>query len=428
MTRAEEISDFLAREGWGWAERTPLAGDASARRYERLKRGFQHAILMDMPPESGLDIRPFLAVTAWLRAGRFSAPEVLGADRARGLALLEDLGDDLFATLCAERPTPRARPLPRRRRDPRRAPAPPAPRRGRGLDPAALRPRLPDARGPPRPGMVPPRRHRRRRPARPRRRVRRPARARPRRRSPRRAVPVLRDYHAENLLWLPRRRDHARVGMLDYQDMLLGHPAYDLMSLLEDARRDASPALRAGMLDRYLELTGADPETFTRRGRASSPPSATSRSSASSPASAAATASRATSPTSPASGRTSPATSPTPRSPPSPPSSPATSPRPSPRSSPASRPPHDARAVMIFAAGLGTRMGELTRDRPKPLIEVAGRPLIDHALALARAAGIPRIVVNTHAHAEQMRAHLARTAPDVLHLPRARRSSRPAAA
>jgi MurNAc alpha-1-phosphate uridylyltransferase len=68
-------------------------------------------------------------------------------------------------------------------------------------------------------------------------------------------------------------------------------------------------------------------------------------------------------------------------------------------------------AVIIFAAGLGTRMGALTRDRPKPLIEVAGRPLIDHALALARAAGISRVVVNTHAHAGQMRAHLARTAP-----------------
>jgi MurNAc alpha-1-phosphate uridylyltransferase len=69
---------------------------------------------------------------------------------------------------------------------------------------------------------------------------------------------------------------------------------------------------------------------------------------------------------------------------------------------------------MIFAAGLGTRMGALTRDRPKPLIEVAGRPLIDHALAAARAAGVARIVVNTHAHAAQMRAHLARVAPDVV--------------
>ena len=71
-------------------------------------------------------------------------------------------------------------------------------------------------------------------------------------------------------------------------------------------------------------------------------------------------------------------------------------------------------AAMVFAAGLGTRMGALTRDRPKPLIEVAGRPLIDHALALARDAGVVRIVVNIHAHPEQMRRHLAAVAPDVL--------------
>ncbi len=70
-------------------------------------------------------------------------------------------------------------------------------------------------------------------------------------------------------------------------------------------------------------------------------------------------------------------------------------------------------AVMIFAAGLGTRMGALTRDRPKPLIGVAGRPLIGHALALAREAGIERIVVNSHAHADQLEAHLAVQAPDV---------------
>ncbi|HMQ95027.1 MAG TPA: nucleotidyltransferase family protein [Amaricoccus sp.] len=72
------------------------------------------------------------------------------------------------------------------------------------------------------------------------------------------------------------------------------------------------------------------------------------------------------------------------------------------------------RALMIFAAGLGTRMGALTRDRPKPLIEVAGIPLLDRALALAREAGVGRIVVNTHAHAAQMQAHLARAAPEAL--------------
>lgn len=68
---------------------------------------------------------------------------------------------------------------------------------------------------------------------------------------------------------------------------------------------------------------------------------------------------------------------------------------------------------MIFAAGLGTRMGALTEHRPKPLIRVAGVPLLDHALARVRAAGVTRIVVNVHAHADQMRAHLARAAPEV---------------
>ena len=76
-------------------------------------------------------------------------------------------------------------------------------------------------------------------------------------------------------------------------------------------------------------------------------------------------------------------------------------------------------AVMLFAAGFGTRMGALTRDRPKPLLEVAGRPLIDHALALTE--GIPTRVVNAHYHAVQIERHLADTdiavsveAPDIL--------------
>lgn len=77
-------------------------------------------------------------------------------------------------------------------------------------------------------------------------------------------------------------------------------------------------------------------------------------------------------------------------------------------SAPAGIPP-----AMIFAAGRGTRMGALTRDRPKPLIEVGGRALLDHALDLVRGVGAPRIVVNAHAHAAQVAAHLARVAPDV---------------
>jgi aminoglycoside/choline kinase family phosphotransferase len=261
MSRAEEIGEFLAREGWGWAERTSLAGDASARRYERLRRGFQRAILMDMAPGSGLDAGPFLAVTAWLRAGRFSAPEVLGADRSRGLVLLEDLGDDLFARLCAEQPS----------REPglygaavealaalqRRPPpgadvgwSPPPYDLAFLMREVRLVPEwyLPAATGAPVPADLAAEYDALAEAA-----LTRVA-------TPR--VPVLRDYHAENLVWLPRRRNYARVGMLDYQDMLLGHPAYDLVSLLEDARRDTGAALRAAMLARYLELSGADPEAF----------------------------------------------------------------------------------------------------------------------------------------------------------------------
>jgi MurNAc alpha-1-phosphate uridylyltransferase len=70
-------------------------------------------------------------------------------------------------------------------------------------------------------------------------------------------------------------------------------------------------------------------------------------------------------------------------------------------------------AAMVFAAGLGTRMGELTRDRPKPLLQVGGRALIDHALDLTRGAGVTRVVVNAHAHADQVIAHLAASAPNV---------------
>ncbi|GAA6202558.1 nucleotidyltransferase family protein [Aquicoccus sp. SU-CL01552] len=63
-------------------------------------------------------------------------------------------------------------------------------------------------------------------------------------------------------------------------------------------------------------------------------------------------------------------------------------------------------AAMLFAAGFGTRMGELTRDRPKPLVEVAGRPLIDHALELVRPLELPRVVANLHYKPEMLRAHL----------------------
>ncbi|MFO1107115.1 MAG: phosphotransferase [Amaricoccus sp.] len=260
MTRAETIAAFLAGAGWAGARRAALAGDASARRYERVTAGARRAILMDVPPESGLETRPFLAVTAWLRAHGLSAPAPLAADPAAGLVLLEDLGDALFARICEVEPGRepglyeaaidlladlQALPPPRGDWTPppydlavllreirlaaewylpaatgRAAPADAAPE-FEALAAEALAPLLPAS-----------------------------------------TVPIYRDYHAENLLWLPERAGHARIGLLDYQDMLIGHPAYDLVSLLEDARRDVAPGLRAAMIERYLARTGRERDPF----------------------------------------------------------------------------------------------------------------------------------------------------------------------
>lgn len=250
------IEDFITAQGWAGASRRPLAGDASARHYQRMVAGERRAILMDAPPESGLDVGPFVAVTRWLRRNGLSAPEILGADCARGLLLLEDLGDDLFATICLR-----------------------APARESGLYAAAIDlladfqaldpPGAAESWCPPRYDMAV---------------LMREIRLAPewyltaatgQEVSPELAaefdalaaavltpliadsnVPIYRDYHAENLIWLPGRAGHARIGLLDYQDMLIGHPAYDFVSLLGDARRDISPELRDAMLTRYLARTG----------------------------------------------------------------------------------------------------------------------------------------------------------------------------
>ena len=99
--REGAIRAFLERHGLAGARRVPLAGDASARRYERIQGGPRPAVLMDAPP-GAIDVRPFLAVAAWLRAAGLSAPEVLAADAPAGLVLLEDLGDDLFSRVLAQ--------------------------------------------------------------------------------------------------------------------------------------------------------------------------------------------------------------------------------------------------------------------------------------------------------------------------------------
>jgi hypothetical protein len=254
--RAALAARFLDGAGWGGALRAPLAGDASGRRYERLSRCDGSAVLMDAPPETGEDVRPFLAVARHLAALGFSAPAILAADEAAGLLLLEDFGDDLFARLCARAPA-REAPLyaaaaeflAALHRHPAPSFAPP-------FDAAAMAPQIAPLFDFYLPGAGP-------RPADAFRAdfiaALREALAYYDAPSP---VLVLRDFHAENLLWLPARKGDARIGLLDFQDAKAGHPAYDLASLLADARRDVSEAAREGAIRAYLDASGADPEDF----------------------------------------------------------------------------------------------------------------------------------------------------------------------
>lgn len=258
MSRQDEISTFLSAAGYEAWSAAPLAGDASARRYQRLTgpEG-KSAVLMDWPPEEGGDTAPFAQLANYLRDLGVSAPETYAQDHARGLLLIEDLGDALFTSVIAQDPT-QERPLYEAATDLlvhlHRAPLP-------DLDP--LGPRVMaemtalafteyrqaiigdtgDA-----------------------------ARARfedrfediLRQSLTGEMVFVHRDFHAQNLLWLPARDGIAKVGVIDFQDAKVGHPVYDLVSLLQDARRDVPTGIELQMINRYIAATGVDEAAFHR--------------------------------------------------------------------------------------------------------------------------------------------------------------------
>ncbi|MFD0982284.1 aminoglycoside phosphotransferase family protein [Tropicimonas aquimaris] len=257
MSRADRRQAFLDRAGWGAAAAVPLAGDASTRRYERLTRvDGRTAVLMDAPPEAGNDVGPFLRIGAHLSGLGLSAPKVLAEDQDAGFLLLEDLGDALFARLIDEDPNREAG-LYRAATDAllelHRHPAPdglPAfgpPQMAKAVD-LALTWYAEGCGMPPGLDTV----------ARCERLVRKSLDAM----APARPVLALRDFHAENLIWLPERDGAARVGLLDFQDAFAGHPAYDLVSLLEDARRDVTPEVREAMVAHYIAGSGTDAAAF----------------------------------------------------------------------------------------------------------------------------------------------------------------------
>lgn len=293
--RETQRLEFLKSAGLADAVRTPLAGDASTRRYERLVLPSGSSLmLMDQaaaaesrscdpdwtPAErraagwnavarlSAGRIEAFAAVASHLRDVGLSAPGIPALDAGAGLAVLEDFGDALFARVIEtgedettlylaavealvrlqEAPTPAVL----------AGPAGDWPLQV--YDATALKggadlfvewlPRLkPELRFPDTAmamwddawaGLV--------------QRAEREA-----------TVMAHRDFHAENLIWLPDRDGPARVGMIDFQDAVRAHPSWDLHSLLQDARRDVSPALEALALDHYFALRpGVDREAFMR--------------------------------------------------------------------------------------------------------------------------------------------------------------------
>ncbi|MGB3457524.1 MAG: phosphotransferase [Litorimonas sp.] len=290
--RRADLEAFLAQAGWGDATREPVAGDASTRRYTRLTLHGRRAVVMDAPRGdeapgeaegmtpalraklgynalarlAGPNLEAFLAVAEQLTLRGFSAPQVYSADVDRGFALLEDLGEDDYWRVIHE-DSGMERPLYEAAVDvlaaihrstfPRRPKVAETEWVIRDYDEAALLAEtdlmldwyVPDAGvdvgeaardawtecwtqafkslSAHAPGLC------------------------------------LRDFHAQNLFWLPDRTGQARVGLIDFQDALFAHPAYDLASLLEDARRDVDPALAEPMVQRFCDAAGlANDEAF----------------------------------------------------------------------------------------------------------------------------------------------------------------------
>ena len=246
--RAALIEAFLDAAGWPRAARSLLAADASFRRYDRIVRGAQRAVLMDAPPPRE-NVRAFLTVARQLLDLGLSAPRPLHADETQGLLLLEDFGDRTFTRALAGGAEEAALyrlaidvliALHRAWRPGMSADLPPYDDR-KLLDEAALLTDwfLPAIRGRETPATV------RAAYLEAWRAVLPKARAAPN-------SLVLRDYHVDNLMLLEGRSGIAGCGVLDFQDAVVGPRSYDVASLLEDARRDITPGIVTAMLDRYL--------------------------------------------------------------------------------------------------------------------------------------------------------------------------------
>ncbi len=279
--RARDIQALLERSGWGDARRTFMLGDASVRAYERLtKPDGAKAILMISPPRPdgppvrngkpysaiarlAEDIRPFIAVDLALRAQDLSAPEIYACDMEAGLAVLEDFGaepvadergpiPDRYGESTAALAALHARDLPSYlpldEEATYRVPV-------YDIDALLIEIELILEWYAPHVARAP---------------LSSSARAafvnlwRPLLQQICAAPTTwsLRDYHSPNLIWLPEREGVRKVGIIDFQDCVLGHPAYDLVSLLQDARVTVSDELELKLLGYYARLRQADTPDF----------------------------------------------------------------------------------------------------------------------------------------------------------------------
>ena len=248
----EGLAEFTSRAGWGDADVAPLPGDASFRRYFRLSRGAQSAMLMHAPPPHE-DPAPFLHVARWLNGHGMRAPAILAEDAAAGWVLTEDFGNDRMRDWLDLHPGDEraayeaaVEALAELHRLP---PGPFAPydmavyQREAALLTEWYCPAqglTVDAEGYAAAWAQ----------------VMAPVLAR---QNP--GVTVLRDYHAENIMLLGGKAT-APQGLIDFQDALVGHPAYDLVSLLQDARRDVDVNLETAMLVHYAHHAGIDDDDF----------------------------------------------------------------------------------------------------------------------------------------------------------------------
>lgn len=248
---------LLAKTPWANAERRPLAGDASNRKYERLKRTDtgEPAVLMDAPTEKGEDVRPFIRAAQYLTDQGLSAPKIYAEDTDFGFLLLEDLGDGLFARVIEQQPD-MEKPLYLAATDMlihlMDAPLPDldsySPALMADLASLAFSKYAAGITGEPQDQIAKQFK------------LRFEALLAETTSGPR--MVIQRDVHAENLLWLPDRDGVARVGLLDFQDAMLGHPAYDLVSLLQDVRRDVPAGVEFTMIDHFIKKTGLEDHTF----------------------------------------------------------------------------------------------------------------------------------------------------------------------